>query len=659
MTKWITNDDFAALSPINVFGKESGFVPERESDFFNKHILFRKKTVINDFSKATLRISADDYYKLYINGEFVCMGPATSYPQYTNFNEIDVTSLLKNGENTFAIHTYYMGMINRVFVSGDNLHGLFFELYIDGKLAVSSDESFKVAYHTGYSDCGEYGYKTGYLEVYDSSCPEIGFEQPDFNDSGWKNAVENKNFLTTHKIVAKAPLLEVYDITPAIVEKRDDGIFVDIGREICGYISYTAKGKKGDVIIIRQGEELNDDGSVRFELRCNCRFEEKHILSGKTDKLCQFDYKGFRYAQIIAPEGCDIFCDSVKITVRHNPYNEKADISSKNEKLSAIFRLCADTIKYGVQEICVDCPTREKGQYLGDAGFIGMSYAALCDDTSVLEKVLFDHGHSDFICDGLMACSCCALNQEIADYSLMYPYFAYWCYQKNKNEGFLREVYPYVEKLIKYFSKYLVDGVICNVNEKWNIVDWPMNLRDNYDFDLPHPPYEKPLDFHNVIAAYYIGACEYYEKIRKILGLAPVSDIEGLKKAFIEKFYDEKEGLFRDTPESCHHSIHSNILPMLFDIGMSEATKKKIIAMIREKRLLSVNYFAFFVLLALEKEEEYDLMRELILDEGSWSNMLKEGATVCFEAWGKEQKWNTSLFHPWMSYPVIFADKIK
>ena len=34
-------------------------------------------------------------------------------------------------------------------------------------------------------------------------------------------------------------------------------------------------------------------------------------------------------------------------------------------------------------------------------------------------------------------------------------------------------------------------------------------------------------------------------------------------------------------------------------------------------------------------------------------NMLKEGATSCWEAWGKEQKWNTSLCHPWASAPII------
>ena len=44
----------------------------------------------------------------------------------------------------------------------------------------------------------------------------------------------------------------------------------------------------------------------------------------------------------------------------------------------------------------------------------------------------------------------------------------------------------------------------------------------------------------------------------------------------------------------------------------------------------------------------------LIINESehSWYNMVREGATTCFEAWGKDQKWNTSLCHPWASGPV-------
>ena len=656
MAKWITNKEFSKLQRINVFGKEHSFKISSVSKYKNKHILFRKKSCLSDFSRACIVISADDYYKLYINGRFVCMGPASSYPSCYYYNEIDVSEFLNEGENTFAVHTYYSGLINRVFVSGDNMHGMFFKLYIDGKLYMSSDESWKTSYHSGYTDLGTYGYETGFLEKYDSSAKENGFEKADFDDSCWENAVINYELEKSCDFYGKADLLSVYDIRTKEIKREGNKIFIDIGRELCGYLTYKACGIRNSEITIFSGEELNEDGSVRYELRCNCRYVEKHVLSGGCDKYMQYDYKGFRYVCLLLPDGCSVDEDSIIITVRHHPYLEKADISSDNKKIENIFRLCADTVKYGVQESCVDCPTREKGQYLGDAGFIGMSHAVLTGDTKVLEKVLLDFAHSSFICPGLMAVSTCSFNQEIADYSLMYPFFAVWCYKKNNSIPFISELFPCIEGLMRYFDSFVKDGILCNVTEKWNLVDWPSNLRDGYDFDLQNPPLP---GIHNVIAAYYIGAVESYEEIRQILGKPPIYDLKSLKKAFFSRFYDEKEGLFKDTPTSSHHSIHSNILPMLFDVEMTEKIKMRIIRMIREKKLLSVNYFAFFILLALEKEGEFGLMRELILDEGSWSNMLKEGATTCYEAWGKEQKWNTSLFHPWMSYPVIFYEKIK
>ena len=41
-------------------------------------------------------------------------------------------------------------------------------------------------------------------------------------------------------------------------------------------------------------------------------------------------------------------------------------------------------------------------------------------------------------------------------------------------------------------------------------------------------------------------------------------------------------------------------------------------------------------------------------DEGAWLRMIREGATTTFEGWGKDSKWNTSLFHLAMSYGALF-----
>ena len=55
------------------------------------------------------------------------------------------------------------------------------------------------------------------------------------------------------------------------------------------------------------------------------------------------------------------------------------------------------------------------------------------------------------------------------------------------------------------------------------------------------------------------------------------------------------------------------------------------------------------------KEDE---IGELMLDPGAWLRMLKEDATTTFEGWGKDTKWNTSLFHLTMSYGATFLADI-
>ena len=128
-------------------------------------------------------------------------------------------------------------------------------------------------------------------------------------------------------------------------------------------------------------EELDADAGVRYDMRCNCKYEEEFVLSGREkDTLSQYDYKAFRYVELVVPDGVSVDESSVAFTVRHYPFKKKKKYTGNNKRLNDIFNLCADTIKYGVQECFVDCPTREKGQYLGDVTIAGIASAVLTDD---------------------------------------------------------------------------------------------------------------------------------------------------------------------------------------------------------------------------------------------------------------------------------------
>ena len=189
---FISHTDFYDLEPIDVYhtelDSEGRDVYSRDDPqdpltvahphrLRNKHILYRKKVDIPSFDRALLRISADDYYKLYINGRFVAQGPSPSYHFQYNYNEIDIREFLVDGENLIAVHTLYQGLINRVWQSGDLRHGLICDVVVDGAVVLSSDESFRVKDHTAYSEMGICGYQTQFLERYDSRASEIGFER--------------------------------------------------------------------------------------------------------------------------------------------------------------------------------------------------------------------------------------------------------------------------------------------------------------------------------------------------------------------------------------------------------------------------------------------------------------------------------------------------
>ena len=657
--KFICHPDFKDLVPIQIFRKQFPKVamPEHPESLKNRHTVFRKKITVEDFDHAVIRITADDYYKLYINGEFVTMGPASAYPWAYYYNEVDVSKYLTKGENSIAIHAYYQGYHNHAFITRDLRAMVWCELLLDGRTALVSDESWKYHEHTGYSSYGLIGYETAVAELYDSRAAEANFYEKDFDDSQWECAAVYKNADYT---LVKQPSsqLEIYDKKPQKIEKRSYGIFLDFGTEMVGYLKLSARGSSGDEVILRYSEELCEDGRVRYDMRCNCLYEEKWILSGKDDLLMQYDYKAFRYVEIIAPSGVEI--GDILMTVRHYPYEERAVYETENEDLKRIIKLCKDTTKYGTQENFVDCPTREKGQYLGDVSIAARAQAVLTGKTDMIKKAVLDFCHSARICPGLMAVTSGALMQEIADYSLQFPAQLTWIYSMDGDIEFLKKTEPYATGVYKYFLKFAnEDGLLDEVSEKWNLVDWPHNLRDGYDFNITQPIGK---GLHNVINAFWVGFLEAMDELYEILGMSKTGMTERVKKAFINTFYSEKTGLFCDTPHTEHSAVHSNILPLLFDIGTEDAAlRERIFALIEEKGLHSTGvYIAYFTLAALIKHGRRDLAQKLAVAPECWMNMLNEGATTTFEAWGKDQKSNCSLFHPWATAPaIVFAKNVK
>lgn len=652
--KWITDSEFSKLIPRNVFHRQLDKVALSCDEHRNRHILFRKKfTCKKAGGHAKLYISADDHYKLYINGQFVAQGPAPSYHFQYNYNVVDVGKYLQEGENTIAVHTLYQGLINRVWQSGDNRHGLILDLLIDGRLIVSSNESFKTSPHSAYTEMGTCGYQTQFLERYDSNAAEVGFASPNFDDRNWKNAEVNQ-YADYTLTMQKSNMLEYETILPVHAKVDANRILYDFGSNYVGYLCVTAQGKKGDMIIVRCAQELNDDGILRYDLRANCIYEEEWILSGEESTLDWFDYKSFRYAELLVPSGVEI--RSVFFLARHYPFTLNTQLKpelSGNDDLERIWELCVHTQKYGVQEVIQDCMEREKGFYLGDGCYTALTNMILTHDDSMVRKLIDNAFFTDFITDTLVTCMCCSFMQEIAEYPLILVYLVLWHYNFTGDKEYLIQNYAKIKKLLDAYRRdYEKSGLLRDL-DKWCVVEWPKNFQHGYDVDITEG--QICCEAHVSINAYYIAAIRTANRIGAILGLPAYREEAPLLSAFYAAFYDHNRNLFKDGENTDHISLVGNSFVYGLNLCSEDTFKKNFISIFRQNGVHSLSLFCtFLVLMGFARNDHYDLIEDCLLNDGAWKRILREGGTTTFEGWGKETKWNTSLFHLTMSYAATF-----
>ena len=111
---WITSERFYHLPACRQYGYDRK--PQFNSEIQNIHTFYKKDFDVKEkeVKRAKLFISADDLYKLYLNGSFVGEGPAQSYPFAYNYNCYDVTELLQGGEKKLYITPHLEGAPDKI-----------------------------------------------------------------------------------------------------------------------------------------------------------------------------------------------------------------------------------------------------------------------------------------------------------------------------------------------------------------------------------------------------------------------------------------------------------------------------------------------------------------------------------------------------------------
>jgi alpha-L-rhamnosidase len=158
----------------------------------NFYLHFRKTLLLpRQITRATIRITADSRYQLFVNTQLAARGPARCDRRWQCLDQWDITGHLRRGVNAFAVLVHHYGQWTFQYMLGRG--GLFAEVELesaDGQVTrLVTDESWKVRPASAWEEnLPRMSIQLGFPEVFDARKECVGWTEASFDDSDWEAA---------------------------------------------------------------------------------------------------------------------------------------------------------------------------------------------------------------------------------------------------------------------------------------------------------------------------------------------------------------------------------------------------------------------------------------------------------------------------------------
>ncbi len=367
--------------------------------------LRRRFTVKPGLIRARLYATAHGLYESYINGFQTSadkMKPGlTSYYQRIQYQTHDVTALLREGENVLAVilaDGWWRGVTGGTVKNnfGRKLHFLGqLELYYDDGTCelIGSDTSFKGAVGGLLASDMQMG------DIYDARREPEGWMLPDFDDAGWNAVSETEEHADAARSgTCSVPVREMEHFPAREMRDSTGALILDFSQNLTGYVRMILRNTKaGQVVKLAHGETL--DGAGKFT-RMNIEktsipldaFQEiTYICKGGETEIYQpmFSVFGFRYVKLTGYEENIQPGDFTAIAL-YSAMEETGRFSCSNPLINQLVHNCLWSQKGNFLDVAVDCPTRERNAWTGDAQIYAATAARFMDVYTFYEKWLYD-----------------------------------------------------------------------------------------------------------------------------------------------------------------------------------------------------------------------------------------------------------------------------
>jgi alpha-L-rhamnosidase len=343
-----------------------------QSLLLRKEIQFEKK-----IKSARAFVTGPGFYEFYINGQRVgenVLAPAkTPYHKHILYDTYDVTSLLKKGENAFGFH-----LGNGWYNPYKNWWAQYRMQWFGHKKALGQ---IHIKYNDGTSEIiktdGRWKFSDGPVtfnciydgEVYDARLEQKGWNEPGFDDSGWKPVTIFEKPAARLESHTMPPVKVVQIVKPVEIKSAQNLRIFDTGQNFSGWVKIKISGEKGTKIKMRFAEDIFPDSTLDVSSNEKAKATAEYILKGDGIETYEprFTWFGFKYVEVTAENGPLKLAGIVGCVV-HTENRQIGNFDSSNELVNKIHRATVWSQKSNMIGYPMDCPQRdERLGWFGDA----------------------------------------------------------------------------------------------------------------------------------------------------------------------------------------------------------------------------------------------------------------------------------------------------
>ncbi|MBT3385837.1 MAG: hypothetical protein HN778_03280 [Prolixibacteraceae bacterium] len=679
------------ISAENIELKEHNVIHLRKS--------FELTSVPDNFK---VKISADNQYRLFVNGEYVCKGPGRSDLEHWYYQTIDLAEYLKSGENVFAVEVVNFGP-TRGFSQLSHLTAFLMEGETEKEQIINTgNNGWKAINNLAYFpkevlwqqriDITMGLYVANPTDSIVGKKYLWGWQNPDFDDSNWKaakyldisayrfnnvsgifypdgwllyerpikNRIEKKEeFPVFYNLDGLQKIQTLKNLK--IPEHSKMSILIDNEVMTLGFPEMILTGGENSHVKVSYAETLFHSNRLGKDDRSKIvgnqliGYSDIFIPDGGKNRLFRPNwFRSFRYIQIdISTEDEPLEIVDYYLQKSEYPIELKASFKTDNNFFNELMEPGWRTASLCAQDLLISDAYYEQMQYIGDARIHGEALQYFSGNDDLVRQMIL-HGDWSKIPEGLThACYPDGFNLTIPIYSLVWIDIIYdhmmWAGDKEFTSQFDIGIYT----ILEWFNKKIEANGLTGPIDWWAYADWCVDWKSGV------PP--GGLEGNSALfTLHYSYTLKNAAKIYRFIGKEHMADIyekqaANLVESVNQLCFNKEKGMYSDTPEMKFYSQHTNIFAVLAGAVEGEKAQQILTRIFTEKGLSEIGlYFHHYLFEAYNKTGMDESFQNQL---SGWKEMLENNLTTFTEVALTGSRTQRSDCHPWSCSPNIYFFK--